>query len=192
MFTARHLLLLLAAVSCRATDDTPRFVSVYAGRYSNNSLPEEIALLKPVDIEDATMVSAAYSEVLGARREPYWWEGEVNAVQWFRDQDHFELNGLVTWRWHRFPWDDVLDTSFAFGNGLSWASSIPDLEDRFQAPEGSTRLLWHIAAEFEFGLPGTDRWSTFFRVHHRSGVFGTFDGVEGGSNVLALGLRHRL
>lgn len=185
------LLLPAVLLSC-AGPDAPRFASVYAGRYTDNSLPEEIALLRPLDIEDATMVAGAYSQVIHQPSERYWWEIEGNVAQWFRDQDHTEINGLLTWRWLDFVWDDVIDTSFAFGNGLSWATSVPDLEAQFHPDTGGTQLLWHIAVELEFAIPGTTSWSSFFRVHHRSGVFGTFDDVDGGSNVLALGVRRRL
>lgn len=189
----RHAaLLLLLALGSGCTAPGPRFVSAYAGRYTDNSLPEEILLLKPLDVEDATMVALAYSQVLHEPSESYWWEAEVNTARWFRDQDHSELNGLLTWRWRELPWDEVLDTSFAFGNGLSWASSVPDLEERFHPDTGATRLLWHIAVELEARVPGSDGWFGFLRVHHRSGVFGSFSDVDGGSNVLCVGIRRRL
>lgn len=197
-----HTVRLLAALltplliaSCQSEGD--RFVSVYAGPYTDNSLPEEIALFKPLSFEDATLVAAAYSQVIAEPSDDYRWELEGNFVQWFGDQDHQEINGLLMFRWLTFPWDDYLDTSFGFGNGLSWATSVPDLEEFFHPDTGGTQLLYHIAVEFAFQLPiengvGERDWETFVRVHHRSGVFGTFDDVDGGSNVLALGLRWRL
>ena len=183
---------------CRA--DPQRAVSVYAGPYTNNSLPEEIALFRPLSFEDATLVAAAYSQVIADPSPDYRWELEGNVAQWFGDQDHLEFGGLAVFRWQAFPWDHWVDTSFGFGNGLSWATSDPDLETFFHADTGATQLLWHIAMEFEFARPvrhrasrpsWMDSWATFVRVHHRSGVFGLFEDVDGGSNVLALGLRYR-
>lgn len=190
--------LLLSAASCATAPE--RAVSVYAGRYSDSSLPEEIALLKSVDLEDATQTAAAYSEVLAVPSSSYRWEWEVNVVHWSGEQSHQEFAGLGLFRWQAFPWDHWLDTSFGLGNGLSWANDTPNLEEAFHPDTGSARLLYHIVVELEFarpkGLGGgaahwLDPWATFFRIHHRSGVFGTFSGVDGGSNVLALGLRYR-
>lgn len=182
----------LAAALTSCTADGDRYVSVYGGRYSDSSLPEEIALLRNIEIEDATMVAAAYSEVIAEPSEHYRWELEGNVAHWIDGQDHTELNGLVMFRWLSLPWDRWLDSSFGFGNGLSWATEEPSLEAEFHPETGTQQLLWYIAAELTFAVPGTEDWETFLRVHHRSGVFGTFGGVDGGSNVIALGLRWRL
>jgi hypothetical protein len=189
---------LACCTSCRSAPE--QAISVYAGPYTDNSLPEEIALFRPLSFEDATVVAAAYSRVVDASSPHYRWEVEGNVAQWFGEQDHQELAGLGLFRWMTFPWDHWVDTSFGFGNGLSWATKNPALEEFFHPDTGATQLLWHIAVEFEFARPRRqggespswmDSWATFVRVHHRSGIFGTFDGVDGGSNVLALGLRYR-
>jgi hypothetical protein len=44
--------------------------------------------------------------------------------------------------------------------------------------------------ELAFAPPSQPNWSVFLRVHHRSGVHGLFNGVSGGSNFLALGVRY--
>ncbi|MEM8709579.1 MAG: hypothetical protein AAGG01_01390 [Planctomycetota bacterium] len=190
----------LLLVACGSPQAGKQAVSVYAGPYTDNSLPEEILLFKPLSFEDATLVAASYGQIIAEPSPNYRWELEGNVVQWLGDQDHQELGGLALFRWMSFPWDEFVDTSFAFGNGLSWATENPDLEAFFHPDTGTTQLLWHIAVEFELARPERlratspswlDSWATFVRVHHRSGVFGTFDGVDGGSNVLALGLRYR-
>jgi hypothetical protein len=43
--------------------------------------------------------------------------------------------------------------------------------------------------ELEFALPDARHWSVITRIHHRSGAFGLFNGVTGGSNALAFGVR---
>ncbi len=197
---------LALAASCAAPSvhGTERAVSVYAGRYTDNSLPEELALFKSLQFENATQLAAAYSEVFADPSPNYRWEWEVNAVHWSGDQSHQELAGLGLFRWQALPWDHWVDSSIALGNGLSWATEEPELEEAFHPDTGSTQLLYHIVVELEFArgrAPGVrtesqgrhwmDPWATFLRVHHRSGVFGVFDGVNGGSNVVALGLRYR-
>ncbi len=42
-------------------------------------------------------------------------EGELNVAQHWGMQDHQEVNAGVVFRWKRFPWDPVLNTSFGYG-----------------------------------------------------------------------------
>ena len=51
------------------------------------------------------------------------------------------------------------------------------------------RLLNYILGEMTVAPPQVKDWSLVVRVHHRSGVFGLFDGVEGGSNVIGAGVK---
>ncbi|MFT6833807.1 MAG: hypothetical protein ACJAZN_003992, partial [Planctomycetota bacterium] len=118
--TATTVIILAFLAGCQAQPE--RAVSVYAGPYTDNSLPEEIMLFRPLSFEDATLVAAAYSEVIADPSPHYRWEIEANIVQWLGDQDHQEVGGLAMFRWQTFPWDHWLDTSFGFGNGLSWAT----------------------------------------------------------------------
>ena len=186
---AGWLAVLGALSGCQSAPE--RIVSVYSGRFTGDSLPEDIALLKPLSFENATLLAATYGEVFAEPSSSYRWEWEAVVGTWFGDQDHQELAGHVLFRWLDFVWDDWLDTSFGFGNGLSVANDIPKLESSLHPDTGTRELLWSIAAEFEFAIPGAKSVATFVRVHHRSGVFGTFDGVDGASNVITLGLRYR-
>ncbi len=187
---AAAALVVAACLGPSCQSEGQRFASVYAGPYTDNSLPEEIALFRPLSFEDATLVAAAVSQVIAEPSEHYRWELEGNFVQWFGDQDHQEFAGLAVFRWLSLPWDRWIDSSIAFGNGLSWATETPALEEQFHPDTGATQLLYHIAVEVAFELPKAPDWQTFVRVHHRSGVFGLFSDVDGGSNVLALGLRY--
>ncbi len=90
-------------------------------------------------------------------------------------------------RWEPFPWDEVVDTSLAFGIGPSYASSKPKVE---VANDGdSRRLLVYWMMEIEVGVPDKS-WSAIFRLHHRSGAFGLV-ADEGGSNAMVIGLKQR-
>jgi len=90
-------------------------------------------------------------------------------------------------RWEPFPWDEVVDTSLAFGIGPSYASSKPKVE---VANDGdSRRLLVYWMLEIEVGPPDKG-WSAIFRLHHRSGAFGLV-ADEGGSNAMVIGLKQR-
>src|SRR5450759_3222178 len=55
----------------------------------------------------------------------------------------------------------------------------------------TSHLLHYFSPEITFALPEFKQHELLIRYHHRSGVFGTFNGVWGGSNVIALGYRYR-
>ncbi len=109
-------------------------------------------------------------------------------VRHFGDQTHWEFNLPIIARWETFPWDNVIDTSLAWGIGPSYASETPAAE---VAREGeSQRWLVYWLGELELGLPGQRGWTALVRVHHRSEAFGLI-ADEGGSNALTVGLRRR-
>ena len=73
---------------------------------------------------------------------------------------------------------------------MSYASEVPLLEDLSELETGSTRLLNYLLIEATFAPPKEEHWALVFRIHHRSGIFGVFDDVSGGSNVIALGIKY--
>lgn len=191
------LSLLFAAVTCAGCSSTGvdvrlprRAITVYGGRYSDSALTEELLISKQPRWEQDTLVAAAYSQ----RFHRFWdgggqWEWEAQLGRHFKRQNHWEINGLVTARWMRYPWSEDLRTSLAWGNGLSYATKVPPVEASSHTNTGSTNLLYYILLELTFGLPSVPEVDLVFRVHHRSGVFGLFDGVDGGSNVICVGLK---
>ena len=118
------------------------------------------------------------------------WSVEGQALRHWGEQNHVEFTGAVVARWNPFPWDRIVDTSIAVGEGLSYATGMPELEDR--SFHDSAKLLNFILIEAAFSPPDNPGVSLVIRVHHRSGVFGLFDGVTQGSNFLNFGLRFRI
>ncbi len=180
---------LLAVSACAAPGQ--RALTGYVGAYTDNSLPEEILPLRKIQLEDSNLVALAYAEPFHSFWDDHGrWEWEVQGVKHWGQQTHWELNALIALRWRSFPWNELVPTTFAVGDGLSWASEVPDLELASHTNEGATQLLNYLLLEWTFGLPSVPNWDLSLRVHHRSGIYGLFDGVNGGSNVLALGLRY--
>lgn len=116
------------------------------------------------------------------------WEVEGQLVKHFDLQDHWETNALVVARWHPFPWDRYLDTSFAIGEGISYATSVPDVE--LARGQDSARLLNYILVELTLALPMYPDWQLVTLMHHRSGAFGFYSGVVGGSNFFGSGIKY--
>ena len=167
----------------------PWFVTVSYGFGTDGNI-EEIPEIAP----GSRFVRSFFVDLAAGREiwrifEPLALEVEGHAIKHFGIQTHFEFDAALGLRWHAFPWDAYVDTSFAVFNGLSWATRKPEIEVTRRGK--SARLLNYLAFEFDFSLPGRPEWALALRLHHRSGVFGIFDGVDGGSNFYTLGVRYR-
>ncbi|MEO0652237.1 MAG: hypothetical protein AAFZ65_16300 [Planctomycetota bacterium] len=177
------------AASCAGPGE--RAITAYTGQYVDSALVDEILISQEVNTLDGYLAALAFAERFHtfADGDGQWeWEGQF--AQHFGDQDHQEINALAVLRWNRFPWSESLRTSAAIGEGLSLATELPPLEAADEDNEGTNELLNYILLEATFGLPSTPNWDFVLRIHHRSGVFGLFDGVSGGSNVLAVGIKY--
>ncbi|MBP7283035.1 MAG: hypothetical protein KBA66_15740 [Leptospiraceae bacterium] len=112
--------------------------------------------------------------------------------------NHIEVDGLFV---TRVPNLFSLPMSFAIGEGLSWTSQNPILEnvkkgfDRgaFSVYDIESRaLLNFLFVEFDYGFPNTDYYPRIFvRIHHRSGIWGTYCPPDPpcGSNFLTYGIK---
>ena len=97
-------------------------------------------------------------------------------------QSFFEFTaGLMLRAWLQ-PW-----LSIGFEEGVSLNTSISNYEDTYR--ERSSRFLNYLAFEVEALV--SPEWSLVGRIHHRSGAFGTYNGVREGSNAYLVGMRYR-
>ncbi len=88
----------------------------------------------------------------------------------------------------RFAISDNLNVGIAAGDGLSYASTTPKIET--DNSETTSRLLNLLLTEATVGFK-KERIDIFFRIHHRSGIFGLVNGIEkGGSNFHTIGVRY--
>jgi hypothetical protein len=165
------------------------YVSLYGAKNSPDRFLEILTRMSP-EFRSSYLVA-----LTGGYRITTWrwirFEVEGQAVVHTGMQEHLEVNGVAIARWMNFPWDQWLDTRIAFGEGISYAFRKPHLEPR-RDPGAATskRLLNYLLAEIELVRPCLPQWSTFIRVHHRSGMFGMYGGVEGGSNFIGAGIRY--
>jgi len=186
ILAALFVLALCAGTSAAAADEHDFSASIYGGVMTDEDWIH--AITGQTDLEDSYILAGAVGWTFHRPASRQWsLELEANVVRHFGIQDHFELNApVLTARWEDFPWDRYLDTSLAYGIGPSFASTTPEYERIRKGESDPVMLFWHIEAAF--GLPGS-RWSTIFRLHHRSTGYGMF-ADEGGSNILCLGLRY--
>ena len=157
--------------------------TLFGARLTINSFGD--TLFGEATYEDSHLVGLGVSRKIGTYKNLIGFEVEGQAVKHFGDQDHEEFNVLIVARWLPFPWDRFLDTSFAVGEGISYAATDPILENKGQ------QWLNYILLELAFAAPSLPKWEAVIRVHHRSGVFGLYKGVRDASNALGFGIRYR-
>ncbi len=107
------------------------------------------------------------------------------------DEGGVEIALPVTFVFDDFPWRDRLPMRLRLAIGPSFSSEISPTEKRKDDDNQGSKFLNMFNPEIEIGWPGAPDWTAFFRLHHRSGIFGLIDGVTGGSTYLTAGIRHR-
>lgn len=176
-------LLLIVVESAAARDYA---LTVYGGRVTDDRWLESLSL--NTEFVDACILVAAFSRTIKSLQgEDLTIEVEGQAARYFGDQDHLEFNIPVAFRWHRFPWDESIDTSLAFGMGPSWAIEDPKVE--LMTHDSTRQLLVYWFLEIALGPPDA-HWAGVFRLHHRSTGFGVV-AEDGGANTLTVGVKYR-
>ena len=100
----------------------------------------------------------------------------------------YEFDPYLSFRWVHLPWNNVVNTSFAIGEGISYDTSIPSIEKRQN--QGAKRLLNYLMFEATVANPYYARLQLLARIQHRSGAFGLYHAGNTGSNVVGLGVRY--
>jgi hypothetical protein len=162
-------------------------LSVYGGILFQDSL-DEITKGKPRIRESSFILAVALAREIWRFRDWFGFELEGQAVRHFDEMNHWEFNGLLVARWHMFPWDNFVDTSFAIGDGISYATEVPKVEKREDKDAG--KWLNYLMFELTLGLPQYPKWDVLFRIHHRSSVQGRIGARDAGSNFFCTGIRY--
>lgn len=169
-----------------AENDYPNSVVAYGAKYTPDRLADII--VNDHAMEESYLVALAWNREFARSYRFLGWETEAQIVKHFKEQQNLEFNALISARWHQFPWNHIVKTTVAVGDGLSLATRKPKLEQE-RKPKASALLNYLM---FEITLaPPESRWYWSARIHHRSGIFGLFNGVDGGSNFIGSGFGYR-
>jgi hypothetical protein len=163
----------------------PWSLTLIGGQYSGSQLLEIPARLA---LKDSWTLGLSVSKQFAEWTRFMRWEGELQVLKHIGEQDHWELTGSVNLRWVVFPWNRYVETTAAFGGGVSWASEVPALEKADSSNDTTNQWLNYLLLELTAGIPDS-HWSLVTRIHHRSGIFGLFG--HSGSNILEAGIRYR-
>ncbi|UCH75469.1 MAG: hypothetical protein JSU82_06430 [Rhodospirillales bacterium] len=139
------------------------------------------------DFENSWIIGGSAARQFARTGEDFVWEVEAGLYKHFGWQTHWEGDLSVGLRWDGYSWPKSLDSSAAIATGISYASSLPVLEEAVD-PE-TRRWLQFMAVEIDFARPERPEWALVFRLHHRSAAWSLWGTDDGGSNFYGLGLR---
>ena len=198
IFRVRWFLLYLPAlVACLASaawaqdgkteNDTQRykwFLTAYAGAHAQDDI-NDVVTFQPKFEDNAYIGVVALARELWHYEKYFSFELEGQVAKHFNKDTQWEFVGVLIGRWHYFPWNKYVDTSFAIGDGISYYTDVSEVET--EDDEDAQRALNYLLFEVALGLPKYPKWDLVFRIHHRSSVFGLVG--AGGSNFVCGGIK---
>lgn len=118
-------------------------------------------------------------------------EAEAQVMKHFGGQSHAEASAALVLRSGQIALPGGLSMNVAVGNGLSHAFADAALEIGRAGLAGvnTYRTQYHLSFETAFSLQSFPHASLFFRLHHRSGIYGVISPRRSGANFLGGGLR---
>ena len=146
------------------------------------------------DYADNYFVGGAVERRLGRVYQHFIFEVEAGAGYRFKEVNAPEVWAALYLRFDGFPWNHIVYTTAAINTGLSYATKVSAVEKDAGADAGNpngSNLLHYLGPELTFADPNNRNTELVIRWHHRSGVYGLFNGVHGGSNVVTGGIRQR-
>ena len=180
-------LIFLSLVPCSdAHAERDWALTLYSGKMTDADLAK--TAMFNFEFENAYLVDLGLSRRLYTFQNYFDIEIEGQIARYFGDQDNWEFDLVAYFRWLLFPWNEYLNTSFAAGAGLSYATSVPAIEAKLY--DDTSQFLGALMFEFAFSLPQVPQWSLVTGIHHRSGAGGVFSGVQGASNAWVIGIRY--
>ncbi len=120
-------------------------------------------------------------------------DAEIGVAKRFGEETETEFWTAIFLRWRKFPWNHIVKTTIGASTGINYATGVSgyELEKAATHDSSGSNLLHFFSPEITFALPEHDNVELVFRFHHRSGVWGTFNGVHGGSHFGTVGIRFR-
>ena len=178
----------------RATADALRnTVGLWIGSAAKDGILRDIASQPWNTSWGESFIGVTYSRRLTRFQQHFTLDAEVGGGARYGETDSQEAWGAIYLRFDGFPWRNRLYTSVGVSTGLHWMNPLPIVETgpAGQRETHTSKWLHYFSPELAFSLPSAPEHEVAIRYAHRSGVFGAFNGVWEGSNVLMIGYRRR-
>jgi len=178
-------------------------IAIFAGQATRTSFVTSMIQPWDNDMEDIGVIGLAYSHRFGSVNDltggflppvigdHLYIEGEVGGSYRFGDESLGEgwIGAYI--RYDNLPWNDYVYTTIAVNTGLSYLTELSAFERSRDENNDANKLLHYMGPEITFADPDNKNLELLVRFHHRSGVFGLFDGVISGSTFISAGVRWR-
>jgi len=159
----------------------------------NRSTIELFAAPWTASFGDEMVVGGAVQYRLGRFWRFFMVDMEAGGIYRLGDTNGGEFWAAAYLRYDGFVWTDYVYTTIGVSMGPSYVTRLPQVErgtDRRPTPNQS-RWLNFFAPELTLALPDYPQYEVALRYHHRSGIWGTYNGVYEGANSFVVGLRYR-
>ena len=194
LLTALLAALLAAALPAAGADDelrAPFSAGLYTGELYRRTYLSALYAPGAIELTSSYIVAANFNYRLYRSPDlPLQFEVEFDAARHFGDANQYEAVLAPFIRWTAFPWNRHVYTNFRVSAlGLSYATGVSAWERQNSGQARGSNFLQFGAFELTFASQGRSPVEFFVRLHHRSGVYGLINGVDGGSSYLAIGVR---
>ena len=178
-------------------------VAVFAGEATDTNFVDSMITPWKNDLKNVHVAGAAYNYRFGTLNEltdnnfgssfgdHLMLEGEVGGSFRFGNEHLGEAWTGLYLRYDGFFWNEKVYTTLAVNTGVSLLSDFSGFERNRDSNDRNAKLLHYMGPELTFSPPDNHNIEFLIRYHHRSGVFGLFDGVVSGSTFVSTGLRFR-
>jgi hypothetical protein len=189
-----------ASAGSRGADDS---IMIFGGVASETNFTELMFSPWSTHLNPIGVAGASYSHRLGTVNEllgggglghigdDFTVEAEGGTSFRFGDENLGEAWAALYLRYDGLPWNDTVYTTIGANTGVSLLTNLSDFEAWRDSNGKSSVLLHYLAPELTFADPENKDLELVIRLHHRSGVFGLFDGVVSGSTFISAGFRMR-
>ena len=142
---------------------------------------------------DDTVVGGAIQYRVARFWRFFMFDLEGGGLYRFGDTEGGEFWAAAYLRYDGFPWTNYVYTTLGFSMGPDYVTRLPQVERGTDArPEpNQSRFLNYFSPEITVALPDYPQYELAFRYMHRSGIFGTYNGVYEGANSFVMGFRYR-
>ena len=188
--------LVFAAQSARSDDSStdtrgPLSTAMYFGVLYKNFYPD--ILWEPEHLilgQDYLLAGSIDYRFYKWPNLPLQFEGEFDVTKHFGQAHEWEVVLAPFLRWTSFPWNKYLYTNVRFSAlGPSYVAGHSAWELQNSGNNHGSNLLQYGSLELTFASSEHSSGEFFLKVHHRSGIYGLVNGVEGGSSYLTCGYR---
>lgn len=170
--------------------DQPQSVMFFGGAMVDENM-HDAANVFGADYEDNAMIGIGY-QILPFQLDQFSFGMEAGLAGRFGQNTSGEIWGGVVGRHDGFQLGSVrLASSFTFGISHVSNSQKGRERDHEQERGGDARTLFYLSPELSLSTDTLPNTEIFWRLHHRSGAWGTLGDMHGGSNANVLGVRYK-